>query len=646
MALKTSFAVNILTNFGKILIRMSTKNLLFLLCSLPTVVFAQNINSDTTNIDEVLIQENRFQIPFNQHSRNIQVLTQKDLKNLPSTSINEVLRYVSGLDIRQRGPFGTQADIGIDGGSFDQTLLLINGVKLSDPQTGHHMLNIPIPLEAIERIEILRGPASRMYGINALTGAVNIVTKKVDHNSVYAHLYSGSSFKKVEEEDKSGIYYGSGIQVGGTLNAQKHQHQLYATKEHSNGQRYNTGSNNERLHYQNNIILNQDNRIQMMAGYINNKFGANGFYAAPGDKNSEEIVETFLSSITSQHQINEKWYLSPRINYRYNEDDYRYFKDDLSKGRSQHYTHSFSGELHAYRQSKYGDLGLGVESRHESINSSNIGDHNRNNLGMFTEFRSTYFRNFIFNLGAYINYNTDYDWQVFPGLDISYLINDHWKISASSGTSQRIPTFTDLYLNQRPGNIGNPDLKSENAWQNEISTSFQKNSLTLKGGYFYRDIDNFIDWVRASTEEPFQAQNLGNNKTHGIFSNILYTHKITDSKNINFNFSYTYLNPSIINDYKNTIIKYGIESLKHQAIGTISFQTGNWAFSTANRLLERSSKNSYFVSDARISFQKSSYMIYTDMQNIFDAQYIEVGAVPMPSRWATLGFRYRLAVKK
>ncbi len=642
MALKPSLDINFLSIFDAKLTYMSFRKLLFIFYTFPNLLFAQNLLPDSTRIDEVLIQENRFQIPFNQHSRNIQVLTQKDLKKLPSTSINEVLRYVGGVDIRQRGPFGTQADIGIDGGSFDQTLVLINGVKLSDPQTGHHMLNIPIPLEAIERIEILRGPASRVYGINGLTGAVNIVTKQVDSSEVFAHLYAGSSFKNVEETDQKGIYYGNGIQLGGSFYNKKHQHQLYASKEHSNGQRFNTGSDNEKIYYQNNLLLNQDNKIQMMAGYINNQFGANGFYAAPGDVNSEELIKTFLSSISSHHQLNGNWSLSPRINYRYNEDDYRYFKDDLSKGRSQHYTHSISGELHAYKQSKYGDFGLGTEIRHEAINSSNIGDHNRNNLGLFTEFRSTYFRNFIFNLGAYLNYNSDYDWQIFPGLDMSYLINEHWKISASSGTSQRIPTFTDLYLNQRPGNIGNPDLKSENAWQNEISASFQKDYISIKGGYFYRDIDNFIDWVRSSTDEPYQAQNLGNNKTHGIFGSLNFNQPFSENKNLSVNLQYSYLNPSIINDYENTIIKYGIESLKNQFQANISLQTERWIFTTANRLLQRASSNSYFVSDARIAFVKSKYHIYADIQNIFNTEYIEVGAVPMPSRWATLGFKYNL----
>ncbi len=625
---------------------MLTKKLLLAASLLPSVLLAQNSLTDTTTkINEVLIQENRFQIPFNQHSRNIHILTQKDLQHLPSVSIAEVLRYVPGLDIRQRGPFGTQADIGIDGGSFEQSLVLINGIKLSDPQTGHHMLNIPIPTEAIERIEILRGPTSRIYGINGLTGAINIVTKQVEGNSLFAHLYTGSNFKSVEESDGDGIYYGTGVQVGGTFAKKSHQHQVYFTKEHSNGQRFNSASDNEKIHYQNSIQLNGSNKIQMLAGYIHNQFGANGFYAPPGYINSEEIVETFLGSISSQHQLSDTWYLNPRINYRYNEDDYRYFKDDLSKGRSQHYTHTLSTELHAHKQFKYFGMGLGVENRMEKINSSNIGDHDRNNLGFFTEFRTDYFKQFIISLGAYVNYNSDYDWQVFPGLDVSYLIDDNWKVSASSGASQRIPSFTDLYLNQRPGNIGNPNLKSEQAWQHEMSLSYHKGYFTAKAGYFYRDISNFIDWVRSSTNVPFQAQNLGENKTNGVFTSLGLHYPFAERKSVQVNLAYTYLDPSIVNSMDYTTIKYGIQSLKHQFQANAIMQLGPWVVSSANRLLERVSSNSYFISDARIGYNRKNLNIYLDVQNIFDAEYIEVGAVPMPTRWSSLGIKYQLQLK-
>ncbi len=618
---------------------MSSTKFLFLFALAPSYLFAQE--TDTTRIHEVIIQENRLQIPFDQRNRNIQILSQEEIQQLPSHSLNEVLRYAAGVDIRQRGPFGTQADIGIDGGSFDQTLILINGVKLSDPQTGHHMLNLPIALSEIQRIEILRGPVSRIYGINGLTGAVNIVTKQPESHQVFVQLNGGSSFKKVEEEaGKEGMYYSNSLQLGGSFVKEKHQHQLFFGKEYSNGQRYNSSSDNEKLYYQNGIQFAPDHNLQMMAGYIHNSFGANGYYAAPGDKESHEVVETVFSSISSHHQF-KRWYLSPRMSHRYNEDDYRYYRNDLTKGRSKHYTHSLTGELHARYQTNLGDLGLGAEARYEDISSSNIGKHTRENFGFFTEFRTTKFKRFDINVGAYLNYNSDYDWEIFPGIDVGYQATDHIRIAVNSGTSQRIPTFTDLYLNQRPGNIGNPALKSESAWQNEASIQYQNNNLSLQAGYFYRDISRFIDWLRESTDVPYQAQNLGNNKTHGVFTNLSYKRRLAEQQQLHFNLAYTYLNPSIINDYKNSIIKYGIESLNHQVQGSVSYILHNWTFTSANRWLERSSTNHYFIADFRLAYHQNKYCVFADIQNIFDASYMEAGAVPMPSRWVNLGLRYQ-----
>ena len=106
------------------------------------------------------------------------IITAKDIKHLPVQNVNELLAYVSGVDIRQRGPMGTQADIGIRGSTFDQVLVMVDGVRMSDPQTGHHQMNLPVPLQMIERIEIIRGTAARRYGLNALGGVVNVITKK------------------------------------------------------------------------------------------------------------------------------------------------------------------------------------------------------------------------------------------------------------------------------------------------------------------------------------------------------------------------------------------------------------------------------------------------------------------------------------
>ncbi|MFZ4263493.1 TonB-dependent receptor plug domain-containing protein [Sphingobacterium sp. HJSM2_6] len=621
---------------------MLPTKLLLALTILPAVVSSQQLSSDTTKIKEVIIQENRLQIPFSQNNRNVQILSKEEIQKLPGISLPEVLRFAAGVDIRQRGAFGTQADIGIDGGSFDQTIILINGVKISDPQTGHHMLNLPIALSSIERIEILRGPASRIYGINGLTGAINIVTTKVDASKIETNAYVGSSFQDVEESDKSGKYYATGLQLSADIYQKDHQHQFFIAKEHSNGQRYNTASDNYKLFYQNLIELNQHNEIQVMAGYMDNKFGANGYYAAPGDIESEEYVKTAISSLSSKHQLNSKFNLSPRLSYRYNEDDYRYYRNDLTKARSRHYTHTLTAELNAAVDLGFGDLGLGLESRLEKINSSNIGDHQRNNWGAYTEFRTTEIKNFLLNIGAYINYNSDYNWQIFPGIDVSYLISDQWKLSASTGSSQRIPTYTDLYLNQKMSNIGNPALLSENSWQNDISLSFNTSKFNSKIGYFYRDIDNFIDWTRSSTTEPYQANNLGNNKTHGIFTQTQYIHALSKIQSISFSINYTYLNPSIINKTNQMMTKYGINSLKHQAQGILSYQYKQIQLSSANRLIQRISGNAYYVADLRLAYQPKKIGFNLDVQNLFNEKYIEIAAVPLPTRWLMFGVQYRI----
>src|SRR5690606_1833171 len=156
--------------------------------------------------------------------------------------------------LRQRGAFGSQADISVDGGSFEQTVVLLNGVKIIDAQTAHNMLNLPIPVEAIERIEVIRGAASRVYGINSLTGAINIITKKPTESGILASTYIGSNFEK-DSEDSGDTFYGNGIQLGGVLAQEKHQHLLFVSHDKSNGYRYNTAFENNKLFYQGNYQI-------------------------------------------------------------------------------------------------------------------------------------------------------------------------------------------------------------------------------------------------------------------------------------------------------------------------------------------------------------------------------------------------------
>ncbi|MBA5791970.1 TonB-dependent receptor [Flavobacterium sp. xlx-214] len=619
---------------------MKNKYLFLATLFIPMVSVAQ-VDPSEEVMDEIIINENRLQIPFQQSTRNTQVITKEDIKKLPVSSLNEILAYVSGVDIRQRGPFGSQADISIDGGSFEQTMVLWNGVKMSDAQTAHHSMNLPIPLEAIERIEVLKGPAARVYGINALTGAVNIVTKASIDNFIQIHAYAGSSFKDKEAGDGSGMYAGGGVQATAGVNTGKTSHLLSIGKEDYNGQRYNTASDNLKAMYQGNFNVNDANAIQWMGGYINNEFGANGYYAAPHDKESYELVETLLLSVGSTHRITDKLTIKPRISNRYNEDDYRFYRNDLSKARSLHYSNAFMFELNGSYTTDFGDFGVGYEMRLEDINSSNLGAHDRKNHGWFAEYKNTFYDKLVVNVGAYWNYNTDYGFQWYPGADVAYWFHTDWKLQASVGSSQRIPSFTDLYLNQRPGNIGNPNLKPEAAWQYELGVHYNKNNKRLVVSAFQRNISDFIDWTRVSADVPYQPQNLGNHNIKGF--NVRYNQDIQVAANqtLAYTLSYQYLSPKK-EDVSGVLSKYSIESLKHQAIVGLHYKYNNFGVQFQNRYVKRELNKGYFVSDLKLMYQFNKIETYLQGTNLFNSTYKEVAAVPMPSRWIQLGATYKL----
>ena len=625
---------------------MKNKHLLLALLCLPFTTFAQTLENEGEMMDEMVIQENRLVIPFQKSTRNIQVITKEEIRKLPVSSINEVLSYVSGVDIRQRGPFGSQADISIDGGSFEQTMILWNGVKMGDAQTAHHSMNLPIPLEAVERIEVLKGPAARIYGINALTGAINIVTKAAPDDFVQLHAYGGTSFKDKEAGDGSGLYAGGGIQATAGLHSGKIHHLVSVGKEDYNGQRYNTASDNLKTLYQGNVSFNDKNSLEWMGGYLNNEFGANGYYAAPHDKESHEIVQTLMLSVGSKHKLSDRITVKPRISNRYNEDDYRFYRNDLSKARSLHYSNAFMFELNGVYASDFGDFGVGYEMRLEEIHSSNLGTHDRKNHGWFAEYRNTFYEKLLVNVGAYWNYNTDYGFQWYPGADVAYLLSNDWKVQASVGSSQRIPSFTDLYVNQMPGNIGNPDLKPEAAWQYEAGLQYNRNGKRFTASLFQRNISDFIDWTRVSAEVPYQPHNLGTQNMRGI--NLRWNHELQllGDQKFSYILSYQYLSHKKEENENAIISKYKIESLKHQAVVGLSYSYRNWGLQFQNRYIKRELNEGYIVSDMRLMYDFPAFQVYTQATNLFNSNYKEAAAVPMPGRWIQLGVTYRLNFNK
>src|SRR5690606_1831561 len=142
-------------------------------------------------LEEVVVTASRVELPLNLAAKMVTVVSKQDIERAPVRSIEELLNYVAGADILQRGPHGVQADISLRGGSFDQTAILLNGVNLTSPHTGHYSFDIPVNLSDIERIEIVQGPSSLIFGAGAFSGGVNIITKKDTHSNAFFKTEGG-----------------------------------------------------------------------------------------------------------------------------------------------------------------------------------------------------------------------------------------------------------------------------------------------------------------------------------------------------------------------------------------------------------------------------------------------------------------------
>lgn len=601
---------------------------------------------DTTNnnLNEVMVRENRLKLPFSKQNRNIWIIDNQQIKNLPSWSISELLSYVAGVDVRQRGPGGVQADISIDGGTFDETLVLINGVKVSDPQTGHNMMNLPISMDDIDHIEVLRGSASRIYGLNALTGAINIVTKSVTSTGISANVFTGSSFKKNESGDLYGNY---GVRATGTLALKESSHMFSVGQEAGNGYRHNTAFDNQKVFYQGKVNVGKTDQLDLTGGYTHNNYGANGYYSAPGDIEAEETVNTALAAIAYKTQLTSFWTLLPRLSYRNNVDDYLYIKQTPDKFHNHHVTQVISAELNNTFDTGIGEFGLGLEGRKEKINSSNLGKRNRDNLGTYAEYKFDMVDHLLVNVGTYVNYNSDFGWQALPGIDAGYTFLGNWKVFANVGTGERLPTYTDLYY-KGPTNIGNDQLRPEKSRYAEGGLKYNSNHFVLNASVFKRRITDFIDWVKNVTTDPWQPKNFSQLNTMGYTLSADYNTGVMQNSSffnsMRFGLAYTNLDPKVKTTIPMaTISRYAVESLKNQLTGTVNTDFLKvMSVTLTARYCERISYKDYTIMDARVAYKLKKSSIYFDALNIFDVNYIEAGAVPMPGVWASLGYKFTL----
>ena len=574
-------------------------------------------------LDSIVINSSRISLPFKKNSRTITIVTAKDIKNSAATNVADLLQQVTGVDIRRRGTGGGQSDLYIRGGGFDQTLLLIDGIKMDDAQTGHHTMNAALPIEVIERIEIIKGPAARIFGQNAFTGAINIVTKKRLKSKVSINLEVGSF----------GQLNGSVTLGKETENTSIIAH-LGALS--SNGYRNNSDYNNQN-YFLKGIFNKKKQPIEVIATFFDKKFGAENFYTTNATFNEYEETQNSLVGVSTTFKSN-KFKVTPRIYWRRGQDMFVLRRDDPGFYRNFHITNKIGVETNASYTSDLGITGFGVDFSRFSIQSNNLGARARTMANLFIEHR---FKLGFFDItpGVAATYFSDFKFNAFPGLDLGVQVTDEVRLYGNVGYTFRAPTFTDLYYSD-PATSGNLNLEPEKALAQEIGVKYSDGKFSGALAIFNRDSEDLIDYVRPNTDATiFTAANIAEVSTQGVEFESAYKFKMSNY-NQTIIFGYTYLNDDILDQNKD-LSRYSLNTLKHQFISRF---TSQWFKNVRQNIIfkhaERTVGTSYNVWDASLLVDVNKFTFTLIANNIFNADYIESGFVPMPTSNVLLGLRY------
>ena len=585
---------------------------------------AQETELKTDSLKEVVVTSSRIDLPFKENSRTIQIVTAEDIKKLGITNVADALQQLAGIDVRRQGVNGMQADLYIRGGGFDQTLLLIDGIKVDDPQTGHHTMNLALPIEVIKRIEVIKGPAARVFGQNAFTGAVNIVTKDVEENSLIAKVQGGSFGQFIAE-------------ATGTVSLKESSHIVHFSKNFSEGYRHNTDFDNT-----NYVLKSQFNKnklpIELLTSYSERKFGANGFYGFTSYIDQYEETQASLVGLSTViKKGNFTW--KPRIYWRRNQDLYLLIRNNPSAYRNLHITNKIAVELNGSYQSKIGITGFGVEFSKYYISSNRLGDNQREIASLFLEHRFQFFNNIIdVTPGISASYFSDFDNQIFPGLDFGVKISEKFRAYGNIGTSFRLPTYTNLYY-VSPTTISNPNLETEEAFSQEVGFKYLSKNINVSLAAFNRDADNLIDYVRENASDAWQAQNIQHVNTKGYEANIEYKFLLNQLPQ-KIQLGYSFLDNDVKKSEAN-FSQYSINSMKHQFVGNYAMEWfKNFSNSIGYRYVERTSGVSYNVWDVSASYQLKALEFSVYANNIFNTEYVEAGMVPMPKGNILFGMKY------
>lgn len=628
---------------------------------LTTIGYANEADSVFYETDEIEVTASRIRTPLPKASRIIGIMTQEQINSYAVQSVNDILKYAVGVDVRQRGPIGAQTDVGVRGGNFEQVAILLDGINICDPQTGHNSFDFPVDMSDIDHIEVLEGPAGRAYGSSSLMGAINIVTKTAARTQAQAHAEAGSWG-----------YAAAGARADAVSNGWNNM--LSVNYGRSDGySRSKAGRLNADMEYKKAFYkggyMDDNIKVNWHAGASIKDWGSNTFYSAKFDDQFEHTVKTY-TALQAENRIG-RVHIHPSAWWNHNEDRFELIRGSEDAVKFNYHRSDVAGVgFNSWFDWTLGRTAIGAELKNENLVSGNLGEPltepkhikgterdytlglNRTNISFIVEHNINikWFSMSAGVVGVRNSWN-GMDMRFYPGVDMSVKLGDRLKLFTTYNTSLRLPSVTELYYSVG-GYQADKHLKPEELKAVDLGLKYADyRGVQASASVYYNRCSNMIDWIMDLTQPEnlrhwesvnfTEVNSLGAELTANIsLETLLPGQSLLKS----VDFAYNYISQEKV-DVPNIQSRTTLEYLKHKAVAGIRFNLPlNLELAVTGRYQDRAGSftdadgqvrdyEPYSVIDARLDWNKGRYRVYLEGNNLTNRKYFDYGSVPQPGLW-------------
>lgn len=586
---------------------------LYLCATLALSTQAQAITLEPINVSAGAAAPNSLQL----HA--VTSITRSDILASPAKHLADLLAQEAGVDIRRRGAAGMQADASIRGSNFEQTQVLINGVPLHNPQTGHHNLDLPIALEQVERIDIIKGPGSVLQDGSASGGSINIVTRTAPYTQAGLTVAGGSH----NSREVSG-YAGTGS------NSTSHLFSFSTSDTDAERKQQPHDAKARQALYTGQQQLGQA-RLHWGAGASRKEFGAWGFYSAsfPDAREETKAYHTWLGAELPVAG----WATDSQLYWHRQEDWFLTRVPGFGDSINEHISHISGIKSQAQRQHASGTTLVGASFREEKIRSNALTDDRRRRytaqLGRQQQFTNAFSGELLLN---WIDYSAQRQYWL-PSLGLNYQFDNAWRAFFSAGLSAREPSYTELYMDNA-ADRGDASLKPEKASAYELGLSHVYERQTVTAAVFHRRSNSWLDWVKTPEQNQWQAENLHRYRAHGVDVDWRWRAGLAWLSEARLGFDWL----DVEAEGQRPEVKYARHIARQTWRGQLVFPLADTVqLQLQARHPRYRQQASATLLDAQVKWAHQRLSLWLEGNNLLDKDVVETGFAPIPGRWLTLG---------